>query len=98
MENKSTSRRHFLAQTATVALAVGGGLTARSAAAEQLNPEDAQAKALGYVHASTTDGQTCMNCQFYTGAADAEWGPCGIFPGKDVAAKGWCKTWVQKAG
>ena len=23
-------------------------------------------------------------------------GPCPIFPGKDVAAAGWCKSWIAK--
>ena len=29
-------------------------------------------------------------------AGDA-WAPCAIFPGKQVAAKGWCAAWVKKA-
>jgi hypothetical protein len=34
----------------------------------------------------------------YTGKAGAASGPCNIFPGKDVAAAGWCKVWVLKPG
>ena len=73
---------------------------AQGAAADlpQVDPEDATAKALEYVHASTNPEQNCANCQLYTGEAGAEWGPCAIFPGKGVAAKGWCKSWIKKAG
>jgi High potential iron-sulfur protein len=39
--------------------------------------------------------QTCANCQFYQGAATG-YGPCSIFAGKAVAAKGWCQVWQQK--
>ena len=28
----------------------------------------------------------------------AEWRPCSLFPGKSVAADGWCSAWVKKAG
>ena len=64
----------------------------------QLNPEDAQAKALSYAHESPNPETLCSNCRLYTGAADAEWGPCTIFPGKQVAAAGWCSAWVKQAG
>ena len=40
--------------------------------------------------------QFCDNCQLYQGGD--EWGPCSIFPGKAVAAKGWCNAWVPKQG
>jgi hypothetical protein len=39
----------------------------------------------------------CNNCNFYTGKpADAN-GPCAVFGGKLVSAKGWCASWVKKA-
>ena len=39
----------------------------------------------------------CSNCNFYSGKpADAN-GPCSVFGGKLVAAKGWCASWVKKA-
>ena len=77
----------------------------------KLDEADPQAASLGYRHdASTVDvaafpkragdegaKQLCSNCQLYTGAADSEWGPCSIFPGKLVAANGWCNAWVPKA-
>ena len=57
--------------------------------------DDPSAKALAYVEASTKDGQTCDNCNFWQGG-DAERGGCPLFPGKSVVAKGWCKSWVKK--
>ena len=31
------------------------------------------------------------------GKAGAVEGPCPLFPGKSVAANGWCASWVKKA-
>jgi len=42
-------------------------------------------------------GQICANCALVTGKDGAPWRPCKIFPGKSVAAAGWCKVWVKKA-
>jgi len=42
--------------------------------------------------------QFCYNCQFYQAKGDpkkSDAAPCTIFPGKRVAAKGWCNSWVQ---
>ena len=73
----------------------------------QLTEDDPQAVALGYKHDTTTvDGskhpnhaaeQQCQNCQLVQ-AAEGEWRPCAIFPGKGVNEKGWCTAWVKKAG
>ena len=94
-------RRRFMtfvgAGTLTVSLI---GLLHSRAAPGQDKPKvdlnDPVAKALAYVHESTTEGQTCKNCKIYQGG-DAEWGGCPIFQGKSVAAKGWCKSWVTKS-
>lgn len=67
----------------------------------------AQAVALGYVADNTradtvkfksyVAGHQCSTCALYLGkAGDAE-GPCPLFPGKHVAAIGWCNSWVKKA-
>lgn len=99
----SLSRRSFIggAVGATVVVALGA-LDLRAANAgghlPKVDPNEAKAKALSYVHESTKDGQNCANCQLYTGEAGKEWGPCAIFPGQEVAAKGWCSSWVVKAG
>lgn len=85
-----------------------------------LPPEDPQAKALHYAPdardvdieslklktAPAEAGQSCSNCQLYSGTPDAEWGPCSIFSyRKDpitgqplvVSAKGWCRSWAPRA-
>ncbi|MDX1569774.1 MAG: high-potential iron-sulfur protein [Xanthomonadales bacterium] len=72
----------------------------------KLEESDAQASALGYHHDAAKvdtseypvyqEGSQCANCMLFQGAADAEWGPCGIFPGKQVKASGWCTAWAKK--
>lgn len=100
-----STRRVFMMQVA----AGGTALVAASAhaqAAPMVNEKDAQAMSLGYAadttkvdakkypkHAAT---QLCSNCALYTGKAGEASGPCGIFPGKHVAAKGWCSAWAKK--
>lgn len=68
-----------------------------SHAADMVDPESAQAKALQYVAESTTEGQNCINCTLYTGAEGDESGPCPLFPGAAVAGAGWCSAYVPKA-
>jgi hypothetical protein len=38
--------------------------------------------------------QICANCQFVLGEGD--WVGCTLFPGKAVAAQGWCASWTPK--
>ena len=110
---RGVTRRQVLRTGASAAVAVPlAAIGFRTAGAEtvelpKLTGDDPAAQALGYVSdaASIADGaeatyqagSNCANCQLYTGG-DAEWGPCSIFPGKLVSAKGWCRTWVKKAG
>ena len=68
---------------------------ANAAKAPRLDPNDPQARALSYVHQTPDSGKKCANCQLYRGGSDAAWGPCAIFPGKQVAADGWCSAWVR---
>ncbi len=104
------SRRHFLklaAGTAAVAAVAGTGAFARLARAADLPPlseSDPMAKALHYTEdASSTDdpkhkkGDDCTNCMFYKGKPGAARGPCQLFPGKSVNAKGWCVSHQKKA-
>ncbi len=73
-----------------------------------LNDDDPQAKALGYVSDATTvdataqpryeAGQACANCALFMGTDGDERGPCSIFPGRLVAATGWCSVYAPKAG
>jgi hypothetical protein len=60
-------------------------------AAEQVSADDPQAKQLKYTDVSPKKGEYCDNCTYYGGGA--KMGPCQIFQGKLVAAKGWCSAW-----
>ena len=97
------TRRSFLCALGTGVIAIPlGTLTSQgialAAETPKLDPEDPAAKALEYVHESPDAAKRCDGCQFYTGATNAEWGPCAIFSGKLVSAKGLCKSWYAKAG
>jgi hypothetical protein len=105
-EENIESRRRFLKLAAgTAAATVVAGALPRFARAEDLphlSVDDPTAKALGYVEdASTTKnpkhkpGDACANCQFYSGASTG-YGPCQLFPGKAVSAKGWCISHTAK--
>ncbi len=73
-----------------------------------LSPDDATAKALGYVedtnkvdkakYPNHKPDQICKNCNLAQAAQADGRHPCSIFPGKSVAANGWCATWVKKVG
>lgn len=99
-------RRAFLATTvgglAGISVVTVGPVSAQTMVAET----DPQAAALGYkANTAQVDqkkfpkhnaDQKCMNCQLYqTKAADN--GACTIFPGKLVAAAGWCSAYQKKA-
>ena len=96
---KSVNRRDFLKLSGTTLIGMTlGGVAPRANAQEQLSEDDATAKALKYVHKSTTEGSSCSNCMYIQGEAGQEWRPCAIFPGKLVNSKGWCSAWVKKPG
>lgn len=63
----------------------------------KVDPESAAAKALQYTETSPDEAKLCSGCQLYTGEEGKEIGPCSIFPGQEVAAAGWCLSWVAKA-
>ena len=95
-----TSRRRFLtvAGAGVFALPLAGLIRVQTVGAAEMPKlalDDPSAKALGYVHESTTADQNCKNCNFWQDG-DAEWGGCPLFPGKAVSAKGWCKSWIKK--
>jgi len=104
-------RRSFLKAAVLGAVSVQAiSLATRSdaAALPALDPNDATAKALGYVPDATPldakarpnykPGQKCGNCvQFQGKATDAE-GACNLFAGKGVKGAGWCSVWAQKPG
>jgi hypothetical protein len=62
-----------------------------------LDPSDPTAKALGYITQSTKSDEKCSNCSQFQGNAGSAQGTCTIFPGKNVAAAGWCMSWVKKS-
>ncbi len=79
---------------------------APAGALPRLEESDTVAKALGYRHdtikvdqsryAQHKPGQACRNCIQFKGAATDSWGPCAIFPGKQVNANGWCITFAAR--
>jgi hypothetical protein len=104
----TSTRRIFLlalATTGTAALAVT--TVPPAGPAGKLDENDATAKALGYVADSTkadkkkypkfTATQKCSSCALYQGKAAEPQGACPIFSGKQVAAGGWCSSYVAKA-
>ena len=101
-----TNRRRFIKLTVTglAAAPLANAMFSGSAqAADMLSESDPTAVALKYKMDATkaTDRKDpkalCSNCNFYSGKpADAN-GPCSVFGGKLVAAKGWCASWVKKA-
>lgn len=103
----SSTRRRVLALLASAAPAVAvlGSLPRRALAATQphLDPaSNATAKALQYTEdagkapAPHQAGQDCANCLHYQGKAGEAYGPCALFPGFDVNAKGWCAGYAAK--
>jgi hypothetical protein len=91
-------RRNFLKISGSSIIGLTlGGVTLQANAQEQLTLTDPTALALKYVHDSQVAGANCANCQHIQGEDGKEWRPCGIFPGKDVNANGWCAAWMKKA-
>jgi hypothetical protein len=78
-----------------------------TAAAGRVDPNEPQAKSLGYVEDATKvdakanpnfkPGQMCANClQAPTAKPGMTEVPCNIFAGRPVSAKGWCKVFVKR--
>ena len=104
------NRRQFLkfAIVGAVAAPLAARLIVQPAFAADLPPlelDNPTAKALGYVedhtktdvkkHPNYKPDQDCLNCKFYGGGEPR--GTCTLFPGKSVAAKGWCASHLMKA-
>jgi hypothetical protein len=80
---------------------------AKPAELPRLDEKDKVAVSLGYVadakrvnvakNPTYKPTQTCANCFQVTGKDGDAWRGCKMFPGKSVAAAGWCKVWVKKA-
>jgi hypothetical protein len=105
-DSSTISRRRFFATAATGlgGLVIAGALPRFAFAADlpHQSLDDPTAKALNYTEdaskapAPHQAGQNCANCNFYQGAATG-FGPCQLFPGKSVNAKGWCAGYAKKA-
>ncbi len=103
------ARRKFI-QLSAVAAAGCIMPTGREAQAQDLPKlalDDPMAQAMKYTHdasevdpatrANPAPEQDCANCALIQGTDGDEWRPCQIFPGKLVAAAGWCAVWAPKA-
>jgi hypothetical protein len=110
MSEKRIARRDVLkgALIGVAAVPVSAllGRTAE-AAAGPVDPNEPQAKSLGYVVDATKvdakanpnykPGQACANClQVPKGKETGAEVPCNIFAGRTVSAKGWCKVYVKR--
>jgi hypothetical protein len=111
--SENLSRRQFLATVAVAVPASAALVEIASAQAPaalpKLDVNDPSAKALLYVEdakkvdtknplaARFTPDQKCSNCSQIQGKDGEAFRPCGIFPGKLVAAGGWCSVWAKKA-
>ncbi len=100
-----TSRRRFIKITVTglAAAPFANALFSGSAeAVDKVSESDPTAVALKYKMDATKAPERkdatafCSNCNFYSGKAGAADGPCTLFGGKLVTAKGWCASWAKK--
>lgn len=102
------ARRKFIQLSAVAAAGVIASPSRQAVAqdAPKVSEDDPMAKGLKYTHdASTVDpstrpnpaaDQSCANCMLVQGNDGDEWRPCQLFPGKAVAAAGWCSAWAPK--
>lgn len=108
MRREMCDRRAVLSAMLGLVTALVGArrAEAQKAALPHLDEKDKLAISLGYVaDAKKVDikknpmykaTQTCANCFQVQGKDGEAWRPCKMFPGKAVAAAGWCKVWVKK--
>ena len=96
------SRRRLLQQLLVAVPLTGVIARAARADGEPLVAADSpEAKALGYVEDAKASkealgGNHCGDCALFQGASGAAQGPCQIFPGKQVKAAGWCRSWAPQ--
>lgn len=101
-----TSRRQFMH---IIPLAACGLALSRAARAQGplVDEKSAQAVGVGYVaDAKRADkakypkyaaDQVCSGCALFQGKPGDASGPCPLFPGQQVSAKGWCSAYNKKA-
>jgi hypothetical protein len=105
---RAVTRRALINMFALLAggLALGLRREARAAELTRLDEKDPTAVAQGYVadamrvepkkNPQFITGQTCANCLQLQGKPGEGYRPCSVFPGKLVAAAGWCKSWTAE--
>ena len=105
-ESSPASRRRFFKFTAiglAAAPFANALLSGVAQAVDTVKESDPTASALGYsADAAKSTKRTdkaamCSNCSLFSGKAGAADGPCAIFQGNLVNAKGWCTAWAKKA-
>ena len=109
MSEKTIARRTLLkgALLGAAAVPMTALLGRADAAAGKVDPNEPQAKSLGYVEdASKVDakanpnfkpGQMCVNCLQSVGKPGSDGMiACNIFAQRMVSAKGWCKVYVKR--
>mgnify|MGYP001170155479 CR=1 FL=1 len=108
MSEKTIARRSLLkgALLGAAAVPMTALLGRAEAAAGKVDPNEPQAKSLGYVEdAAKVDakanpnykpGQNCSNCLQATGKPGDAAVPCNIFAQRLVNSKGWCKVYVKR--
>jgi len=109
MSQTTTRRQFFTSAGGALAAVVVASAHPGIVFAEDLphlEPGDPVAKALNYTEDASTvaeagfpahqPGQACVNCNLYSGKPDG-FGPCQLFPGKAVTAKGWCSGWTKES-
>lgn len=108
MNKRPLSRRAFLERAAVLGAVagVGGALAAGCTSGgggggfectdtSGLSEADAATRtSLSYVDASPEAGKNCLNCQLYTGGADA-CGSCTVVKGP-IHPQGYCTAWAEK--
>ena len=102
-----STRRDFMKLSAVAAAGCMVNTQAQAGDLPKLTEDDPMAAAMKYTHdtssvdpasrANPAEVQTCANCALIQGEDGEEWRPCQIFPGKLVAANGWCSVWAPKA-
>lgn len=100
------SRRSFFTTSACIVAAVSCPDLAQAQDTQIVTESDPAAAALGFhSDASTVDkkkfpqyetGQACHACAFFQGKAGAVDGPCSMYGGRRVPAKGWCSAFFKR--
>ena len=109
MSEKKFPRRAVIkgALLGVAAIPVTALLGRAEAAGGRVDPNEPQAKQLGYIEDATKvdakanpnykAGQKCTNCLQAPKAKDGDaWVGCNIFGGREVAGPGWCKVYVKR--